>query len=176
MKSRINWDFAWDEADIIEDQAEQLKDDPDHEGKSKEKLMEEVEKDPFLFQDEWENFQESLQITLNKISKERGFKIEGKKLGWRNRSGYFYMEEESAQTLLEKATPDTECTLRVKEYKNQILIKCSHHDSPMGEYYTIKPIPKKELNQIEAPEEIKEMSDEEVEELKNHYKKWPKYK
>lgn len=69
--------------------------------------------------------------------------IEGRKMGWRNRSGFKYAQAELGIELIQAIIPDTDVTGVMDFYEDKIELKLSHHDSPMGEYYTIKPVSEK---------------------------------
>ena len=65
--------------------------------------------------------------------------VEGKNMGWRNRTGHKTFEMEFADDVFRKIAPECELTYYItKRKENEYEIKISHHDSPMGEYYNIK--------------------------------------
>ena len=79
--------------------------------------------------------------------------IEGKNLGWRNLSGSKKLKAENGEELLKGVLPNTnEFSLWVYKKRGYFKIKCSHHDSPTGEFYYIKPLTKQELKRVDPYE------------------------
>ena len=108
-----------------------------------------------LFNNAWDYFKEELTELMKEYDKEKTNKyfITGEKMGWRNRSGEKYLKAENGEELLKGILPNTnEFSLWVYKKKGYITIKCSHHDSPTGEFYFINPITEEELNQINEDE------------------------
>jgi len=144
---------VYDECDIIENDFQARKEDESHEGLTDEEIYESVHMDQELFEREYEYFKKSLTEVLNEINRngEFMFKAKGLNMGWRNLEGTKEFKAENGKELIESIFPNTnEWTARVyKKGKYQIVIKVSHHDSPMGEYYIIKPMSKKEILEFE---------------------------
>tara|TARA_R100000808_G_C2108775_1_gene123520 strand:- start:510 stop:962 length:453 start_codon:yes stop_codon:yes gene_type:complete len=65
--------------------------------------------------------------------------VEGRKMGWRNRSGYKEFTLERGEDIFYKIIPDCDLTYKIEKVKDkEYEVRIAHHDSPMGEYYNIK--------------------------------------
>ena len=65
--------------------------------------------------------------------------VEGKNMGWRNRTGYKEFTLERGEDIFYKIIPDCDLIYSIEKVKEkEYQVKISHHDSPMGEHYTIK--------------------------------------
>ena len=65
--------------------------------------------------------------------------VEGRNMGWRNRGGHKEFELTKGEDIFREITPQCDLTYYItKEKENEYEVRISHHDSPMGEYYTIK--------------------------------------
>jgi len=65
--------------------------------------------------------------------------VEGKNMGWRNRTGYKEFTLERGEDIFYKIIPECDLTYYIEKVKEkEYQVKISHHDSPMGEHYTIK--------------------------------------
>ena len=65
--------------------------------------------------------------------------VEGRNMGWRNRTGYKKFTLERGEDIFYKIIPDCDLTYNIKKVKEkEYEVRISHHDSPMGEHYTIK--------------------------------------
>jgi hypothetical protein len=69
---------------------------------------------------------------------------DAKNMGWRNRTGYKKFKAADGLELIRAISPDTDCYYTFYKYYNGFKVRLSHHDAPMGEYHTIKPIKKLE--------------------------------
>ena len=147
--------LIYDESDIVENQIKYLLEENIN-NETEEEIRKRVYNDPDLMNFEWNDFKECLTEDLNEIdyNKFKVFKIKGKNMGWRNLDGFKILKANNSEELLKGILPDTsEFSLYILKTKTQIKIKCSHHDSPMGEYYFIKPLNKKEFKEYEKEEE-----------------------
>lgn len=64
--------------------------------------------------------------------------IEGSNMGWRKRSGEKFAKIEDGQDFISKILPNTECSFFItKNEDNTLTMVNYHHDSPMGENYTL---------------------------------------
>lgn len=66
--------------------------------------------------------------------------VEGKNMGWRNRTGYKEFTINKAIDMFREIAPEN-CDLTYKMEKvkeGEYEVRISHHDSPMGEYYNLK--------------------------------------
>lgn len=147
--------LSYDESEIIDSQVEYIISDENEKGRSEEEIRIAVYENYDLFKDEWDRFEEYLGELLNEIDKNKFevFKVVGKSMGWRNLEGYKTIKAENGEELLKGILPKTnEFSLYVWKTKTQIKIKCSHHDSPMGEWYLIKPLNKVKFKEYESEE------------------------
>ena len=65
--------------------------------------------------------------------------VEGKNMGWRNRSGYKEFTLERGEDIFYKIKPDCDLTYKIEKVKDkEYEVRITHHDSPMGEVYNIK--------------------------------------
>ena len=86
----------------------------------------------------WEDLEMSLEIEFNKhIGKE--VYVEGKNMGWRNRSGEKTFTLNETMDMFHKIVPQCDLTYLMKRGDNgEYELRIAHHDSPMGEVYNIK--------------------------------------
>jgi len=65
--------------------------------------------------------------------------VEGTNMGWRNRTGHKEFELINYEDIFYQIVPECDLTYYIRKIKeNEYEVNISHHDSPMGEYYTIK--------------------------------------
>ena len=151
MKQKRKPDLIWDECEIVDDEVDYLRGEPDMKHLSEDELRQIVYDDGDGFYIAWDFFIGELSDYLKMIDKKNNklFKVKGVDMGWRNLEGHKTLNAENGEELLKGILPDTsEFSLYVWKEKTQLKIKCSHHDSPMGEWYFIKPLNKKELEEF----------------------------
>ena len=137
--------LSYDECDIVNAEVEYYLKEDNPDNLSKEEIEKLVWEGDCLI-NAWENFKECLNEDIQTINKNDFFKARGQNMGWRNLEGDKIFKATNSEEFLEAILPKTnEFTLRLKCMKTQIILKCYHHDSPMGETYYIKPLNKKEL-------------------------------
>ena len=145
----FKYTLSYDECDITEEEVKYRLEE-NEENLTEEEIRGRVYNDYDLLQTSWEGFKECLTEELNKINKNNIFKVKGVNMDWRNLEGSKVLKAENAEELLNGILPKTnEFNLYVNTFKSQMVIKCSHHDSPTGEFYYIKPLNKQEFNQYE---------------------------
>ena len=65
--------------------------------------------------------------------------VEGKNMGWRNRTGYKEFTLTRGEDIFYQIAPKCQLTFKIEKIKEkEYQATISHHDSPMGEYYNIK--------------------------------------
>lgn len=65
--------------------------------------------------------------------------VEGRKMGWRNLDGEKTFTINDPIDLFKEIVPECDLTYSMEKVKDrEYEVRISHHDSPMGEYYTIK--------------------------------------
>ena len=65
--------------------------------------------------------------------------VEGKNMGWRNRTGCKEFTLTKGEDIFYKIAPECQLTFKIEKIKEkEYQATISHHDSPMGEYYKIK--------------------------------------
>lgn len=150
MNKKFEYSLSYDECDIIDDETKYHLEENIFEGKTKEEVRSIISNTPEIFESAWLDFKLCLSEYLSEIDKNEShyFKVVGKNLGWRHLEGYKILRANNGEELLKGVLPKTcEFSLYVKKMKTQLIIKCTHHDAPTGEYYFIKPLTKKELRE-----------------------------
>jgi len=88
----------------------------------------------------WEFFEMDLDTEFRKhIGKE--VYVEGKNIGWRNRSGEKTFTLNETMDIFTEIAPECELTYLITRYEwddKEYEVRIAHHDSPMGEVYNIK--------------------------------------
>jgi hypothetical protein len=86
----------------------------------------------------WEDLEMNLEIEFNQhIGKE--VYVEGKNMGWRNRSGEKTFTLNETMDMFHKIVPECDLTYLMKRGDNgEYELRIATHDSPMGEMYNIK--------------------------------------
>lgn len=90
---------------------------------------------------EFEDFLESFEHILRRISPKGRYFVAGENMGWRHHSGSAIIEALDARSFISGAFPKTsEWTLRGHfDRKHRILTyTLFHHDAPTGEHYTVR--------------------------------------
>lgn len=139
--------LSYDESEISENEINYRMEE-NEEKQSREKIAESVYQDSFIYQEAWNDFKECLSEELNNLKTKYNqdmWKVKGKNMGWRHLEGVKTLKAINGEELLNGILPKTDCSLWVYKTKTQLIIKCSHHDAPMGEWYYIKPLSKKEV-------------------------------
>lgn len=95
--------------------------------------------DSDIYEWAWDDFVDMITDLMHEMPNYTGYwHVEGWNLGWRNDTGYADIQADDGRTLLQGILPKTDVTLQVtKPDEGTMLIKCWHHDSPTGEYYSI---------------------------------------
>ena len=100
---------------------------------------------------DWEDLLEDLTEGMKQVEGYNCYwHIEGSNIGWQNRSGYKNFEAETGRELLHEILPNTACNgkIAIEESSNEIDITLYHHDSPTGEFYTLRVATDKEIDQF----------------------------
>jgi len=159
MSDKEDLYLSYDDLTIIENEVKYIlenKEDFDYiEDFSEENLFNLCSENSDLFYNAWTDFKECLTELMKEYDEDKTDKyfITGEKMGWLNRSGEKYLKAINGEELLKGILPNTnEFSLYVYKKNGYFIIKCSHHDSPTGEFYFINPIKDKELNEIDDDE------------------------
>ena len=65
--------------------------------------------------------------------------VEGRNMGWRNRSGEKTFTITETIDMFREIVPECDLTYKMEKVnEGEYEVRIAHHDSPMGEYYTIK--------------------------------------
>jgi len=140
---------SYDESDIyegaLEDAKERLRDGWEGTEEELEKeAQEQASQDSDYFSMAFDDFRDGLKEIFKGY-----YHIEGKNLGWQNRSGHKDAEINGWDDLRDKVLPKTS-ELTIKIYKGnkdgEIEMTVAHHDAPMGENYYFTPISEDEFN------------------------------
>ena len=86
----------------------------------------------------WEYFRESLKEEFKKYIGKTIY-VEGRNIGWRNRTGWKEFELTDTIQIFNEIAPECDLSYYItKEKEGEWEVRVSHHDSPMGEFYKIK--------------------------------------
>jgi hypothetical protein len=88
---------------------------------------------------DWEDFVDSLDGLMAEFHA-TNWRAEGSKMGWQGRSGHKEFKAANAKEMLNAILPKTDIHLELYKDEGGMLLKVSHHDAPMGELYSIKPM------------------------------------
>ena len=100
-----------------------------------------VDTDDELYEREWDYMTDHLNEVLKEFNpNERRYKVAGHNMGWRNLDGAKTFKADDGTEFINELFPDCEKTFSIfkREGSDILEAKCSHHDSPMGEFYKIK--------------------------------------
>ena len=79
-----------------------------------------------------------LTRALNEINSESNtYQTTGENVGYRNANGTKQVELEDGKDFLQKLTPKSPCNMEFEIRDTKIIVRMTHHDSPMGETHTI---------------------------------------
>ena len=97
----------------------------------------------------WDDFKENLNEAMKTMGDPGYWKAEGRNMGWQHRSGYAFLRAYVASELLRKILPKTEVNIEIYwgPFHRSMEWEVSHHDAPTGEFYTVRPATKKELEE-----------------------------
>jgi hypothetical protein len=88
-----------------------------------------------------EDFYNGVDEKMKALGNTGKWHAEGRNMGWRNRSGEKNFKADDAKELMQKILPDTDTHVYVYDAEGGMDMTVYHHDSPTGEFYTVKPIP-----------------------------------
>lgn len=108
---------------------------------------------------EWEDLTAELSGLMRECTKFRGaegyWHCEVESFGWQKLSGFKDFKADTGAKLLFAILPNTECHFKIYKVGNTLRIQNFHHDSPMGaEWYTVKPMTKKEAKSKDVREKV----------------------
>lgn len=130
---------GWNELDIIQAQADYLKETGDYPDRSDNEIYQMAAKDADHFAFEWEYLCDYLTELMGK-NKHGGWKAIVSHFGWRELNGSKAFQATTGKELLQAILPQTDCTFRVYRYGRGFAINNAHHDSPYWrEWYYIMP-------------------------------------
>lgn len=94
--------------------------------------------DYYIGEQHWEFFQEDLEEEFKQhIGKD--VYVEGRKMGWRNRTGHKEFTINETIDVFREIAPECDLTYKMEKVKEgEYEVRISHHDSPTGEYYNLK--------------------------------------
>jgi len=87
----------------------------------------------------WEDVINDLQEVMDEMNPNGHWHAQGLKIGWRNLNGHKGFTATDAQKFLQAFLPDCEYTFSMYREDGQLRFRVSHHDSPTGESYIIRP-------------------------------------
>ena len=148
---------SYDESDIVEAEVkywlkEGKKEEPERfAGMDEDAIRNAIYEDGIVLEDAYRSMIDDVTEQMKKLKKAKkfsgndGWLAKGEGMGWRNLSGYKYFRANDAKDLIQQVFPNTnEWTAHFYRRKGAIYIRVAHHDSPMGEYYTVTPLTNKE--------------------------------
>tara|TARA_R110002012_G_scaffold272651_1_gene458267 strand:- start:772 stop:1236 length:465 start_codon:yes stop_codon:yes gene_type:complete len=101
-------------------------------------IEEHFENDYYIGENHFEFFREDLEEEFRQHIGKIIY-VEGRNIGWRNRSGYKEFELIKGEDIFKEIAPECDLTYKIKKVKEkEYEVRISHHDSPMGEHYNIK--------------------------------------
>ena len=104
---------------------------------SDEEIKEHFNNDYYIEEYHWEYFRDDLEEEFKKHIGKTIY-VEGRNMGWRNRTGYKEFELKKGEDIFREIAPECDLTYYItKEKEGEYEVRISHHDSPMGEYYKI---------------------------------------
>jgi len=145
IKQINNWcDYELVDAQVkadLETQKEELANGEIDEIRDEDSLREAIYQDSNLWSFWWTDFKEFLSEELARINpKEQNLRIDGEQMTWLNRSGHKIIENTGGEGLLDAVLPKTDTTIEIyKKRITRLILKVYHHDSPMGEWYEVRP-------------------------------------
>ena len=105
---------------------------------SDEEIEKHFEDDYYIGEQHFENFYYDLEEEFDKYIG-KTICVEGRNMGWRNRTGYKEFELKKGVDIFNEITPNCGLTYYItKEKEGEYEVRISHHDSPMGEFYKLK--------------------------------------
>jgi hypothetical protein len=147
---------SWDPCEMIDYEAEARKDDweerypdsLDEDGNpccpDDDYIRQDVNEDCDFWEWQWDDIVEDMTNLIEEINPGGLWTATGEDIGWQNLSGSMpRFEAKDGKTLLNKVLPN--CDKHYWIYRRKqgevetLVIKCSHHDSPMGEMYYLVP-------------------------------------
>lgn len=142
-KTVLEWEnYATDE--MIKDYQESYNDSQDDADKiTIEQAREMIYEDAYYWSDEWDHFTEWLGELMGE---QEYWRDDATHMGWQARTGYKVFKAETGNEFIRAISPDTECSYTITPHYKGFKIRISHHDAPMGEYHTIRPITEKNYN------------------------------
>ena len=145
--------LKWDECNIIESEIQfrlDNKEDEALEGLDEEDIRQMVYDDVDVIARAWEDMVDELSMIMANLTKRNTYddewvaSVEG--FGWRNLDGVKEFTASTGLEFIRELLPDCYCTFRIyKDGRNRLKINNFHHDSPMGEWYYVRPKTKREV-------------------------------
>ena len=124
--------LTWDTLAIIQGQADELR--SEDSSLSENKAFSLASEDSDIIQFAWDDIIDCLQEIMNDFNPQGHWHIEGRNMGWQNRSGTkdFYCDD--AKDFIKSIFPDTsEFSFTLTVEADHLFIRISHHDAPTGE-------------------------------------------
>lgn len=129
--------LVWDTCDMTQQQAKFLVE--NGEADDEDEGFRIACEDQDLLDFEWESLTDCLTEFMKEMNPEGRWHAEVENFGWRNLNGYADFEADDGKTFLANILPKTDCTFKVFLEQDTIRIQNFHHDSPAGEWYTVRP-------------------------------------
>lgn len=127
---------AWLKPNMSEEELEQLSD---------QEIREKAWEDQLYWEFEYEHFNDRVTTLMKEVTKQYKHgdmvHVSGSGIGWRNHSGERIFCLNDMNDIIDKVTPDAQCSIEVSKIGDKKLqFTVYHHDSPTGEVYTVTPV------------------------------------
>tara|TARA_R110000824_G_scaffold361166_1_gene549112 strand:+ start:86 stop:568 length:483 start_codon:yes stop_codon:yes gene_type:complete len=101
-------------------------------------IKEHFENDYYIGEYHFEYFRDDLEEEFKQHIGKTIY-VEGRNMGWRNRTGHKEFVLNKGEDIFHEIAPECDLTYYItKREENEYELRMSHHDSPTGEYYTLK--------------------------------------
>jgi len=119
-----------------------------------EEIRESVLRDSDFFEEQMEFFLETVTEKMKRMTQNNVygdyFHVRGEQMGWRNLSGETVVRADDARELFDQILPKTDVKIWVYDWGNRgMKMRVAQHDSPMGEWYYVSSMNKKEVEEYE---------------------------
>ncbi len=140
---------GYDSSDIADNQAKFLMEqDPTLTEKA---ALEQAYEDYDLYQWAWDDVKEALTGAMKEMTPGKWlntyWKAEGRNMGWQHRSGHKFFKAENGEEMMRAIFPQTDLSFKATwgPFHKSIEFVVYHHDAPTGEFYSVRPATKKEI-------------------------------
>lgn len=136
---------AYDASDIADAQADFLME--QDKSLTRQQALEQAYGDYDIYQWAWDDVKETLSEAMKAMGDPGYWKAEGRNMGWQHRSGHKFFKADNGEELMRAIFPNTDLSFKATwgPFHRSIEFVVYHHDAPTGEFYSVKPATKKEI-------------------------------